>query len=168
MFVFANIKIEMIRYILLFLIALTCTGSFAQRYLSTERTVAIPKVLDVSVTSGSTTFSFTTTTNYDSGIEKTGLFAVTVKANVSWKLTLSVPAAYLSPQSTATPMPVSVFSTKGTTIFPSYSTLSYSTPLFATGSRGTYSYNLDVKSNPGYLYEQNTYLTDIYFTISEP
>jgi len=159
--------IRIARYIFLVSITIISSGSFAQRYLSTTRTIVIPKVEDVTVTAGSTAFNFTTTANYDSGIEKTGLFTVTVKANVSWKLAISVPAALLSPQATVTPMPVGILSLRNLTADPNYHAITYPTPIYYSGSRGEFTYNLDLNSNPGYLYEQNTYLTDIYFVISD-
>jgi hypothetical protein len=159
---------KVIRYMLLVLLVSFCSNSFAQRYLFTERTVVLPKVLDVSVSAGNTSFNFTQTSNYDTGIEKLNLFTVTIKANVSWKLSVSVPAALLSPQSTITPMPVSIFSLRNLSAGANYNTITYPTPLTSTGTRGTYTLSFDVKANPGYLYEQNTYLTDIYFVITEP
>lgn len=160
--------IRIVRYSFIVFLITICTGSFAQRYLSTTRTIVIPKVLDVSVSAGSTAFSFTQTSDYDAGIAKTNLFAVTVKANVSWKLSISAPAALLSPQSTITPMPVTVISLKNLTTNSNYYTITYPTPLYSTGTRGQYTFNLDIKASPGYLYEQNTYLTDLYFVISDP
>jgi len=160
--------IRIVRYIFIVFTIAVCTDSFAQRYLSTTRTIVIPKVEDVSVTAGSTAFSFAATSNYDAGIAKTSLFAVTVKANVPWKLSFSVPAALLSPQVTITPMPVGIFSLRNLSFDPNYHTITYPTPIYSTGSRGQYTFNIDINANPGYLYEQNTYLTDIYFVISDP
>lgn len=160
--------LKLIRYSFLILLISICSSSFAQRYLSTERTVVIPKVLDVSVAAGNTSFNFAQISNYDNGIEKTNLFTVTIRANVPWKLSVSVPAPLFSPQSTITPMPVGVLSLRNLSVNSTYKTITYPAPLTSAGTPGTYTFSLDVKANPGYLYEQNTYLTDIYFVISEP
>jgi hypothetical protein len=159
---------RLIRHSFIVLLISIGTSSFAQRYLFTERNIVVPKVLDVSVTPGNTSFNFTQTSNYDAGIEKLSLFTVTVKANVAWKLSITVPTALLSPQSTITPMPVSIFSLRNLSANPNYYTLTYPNAISSTGTPGTYTFSLDIKANPGYLYEQNTYLTDIYFVISEP
>lgn len=157
-----------IRHILLLLLLAFSAPAFSQRYLSTERTIVLPKVLDLTVVAGSTAFNFTTTANYDSGIEKTGLFTLTVKANVNWKISLSGSAALFSPASTVTPMPLSVLSLRSPGIDNNYYTIPYPTPLSSTGVKGEYTFTIDIKADPDYLYEQNTYLTNLYFVISEP
>lgn len=156
------------KHILLLLLIAFHSPLFAQRYLSTERTIVIPKVLDLGVVAGNTAFSFTTTANYDAGIEKTGLFTITVKANVNWKISASGSAALFSPTSTVTPMPVGVLSLRSPSIDNNYYQIPYPTPLSSTGVKGEYTFTLDIKADPDYLYEQNTYLTNIYFVISEP
>jgi hypothetical protein len=157
-----------IRHILLVLLIAFTAPAFAQRYLSTERTIVIPKVLDLTVVAGSTAFNFTTTANYDAGIEKTSLFTLTVKANVTWKISASGSAALFSPTSTVTPMPIGVLSLRSPGIDNNYYTVPYPTPLSSTGVKGEYTFTIDIKADPDYLYEQNTYLTNIYFVISEP
>jgi hypothetical protein len=157
-----------IRHIILLFLITVSIPAFAQRYLSTERTVVIPKVLDLGVVAGSTAFNFTTTANYDAGIEKTALFTLTVKANVTWKISLSGSAALFSPTSTVTPMPLGVLSLRSPAIDANYYTIPYPTPLSSTGVKGEYVFTLDIKADPDYLYEQNTYLTNLYFVISEP
>lgn len=157
-----------IRHIILILLITANIPVFAQRYLSTERTVVIPKVLDLGVVAGSSTFNFTTTSNYDSGIEKTSVFTITVKANVTWKISVSSSAALFSPTSTVTPMPIGVLSLRSPSIDANYYTISYPTPLSSTGTKGEYTFTIDIKADPDYLYEQNTYLTNLYFVISEP
>ncbi len=156
------------RHILLLLLIAFTAPVFAQRYLSTERTIVIPKVLDLGVVAGNSTFNFTTTSNYDSGIEKTSLFTITVKANVNWKISVSSSAALFSPTSTVTPMPIGVLSLRSPTIDANYYTINYPTPLSSTGIKGEYTFTLDIKADPDYSYEQNTYITNLYFVISEP
>lgn len=156
-----------VRHILILLITANAPA-FAQRYLSTERTVVIPKVLDIGVVAGSTAFNFTTTANYDAGIEKVGVFTITVKANVPWKVSLSGSAALFSPSSTVTPMPIEVLSLRSPALDANYYSIPYPSALSSTGVKGEYTFTLDIKADPGYLYEQNTYLTNLYFVISEP
>ncbi|MCX2453334.1 hypothetical protein OQX61_18830 [Pedobacter sp. PLR] len=138
----------------------------SQRYLSTSRTITLYKVLDVSLTNTSAVFDFSALTNYDNGIYKAGMITATVKANVPWKLTLTVSNNTLSPQITPTPMPASVIGIKASSAG-TYTNVQNNTPFYVQNNRGLYTVPFDLRALPGFQYETQEYVGDFYFTIAE-
>ncbi len=138
----------------------------AQRYLSTNRTVRLYKVLDVSLSSTSAVFDFSALTDYDNGIYKTGMITATVKANVPWKLTLTLSNNILSPQITATPMPATVIGIKASSSG-TYTNVQNNAPFFVQNNRGLYVVPFDLRALPAFQYQTQEYVGDFYFTISD-
>ncbi|MBB2149874.1 hypothetical protein [Pedobacter gandavensis] len=138
----------------------------AQRYLSTSRTINVYKVLDVSLGNTSSVFDFSALTDYDNGIFKLGMITATVKANVPWKLTLTVSNNILSPQITATPMPASVIGIKASTTG-TYTNVQNNTPFSVQNNRGLYVVPFDLRALPAFQYQTQEYIGDFYFTISD-
>jgi len=138
------------------------TGTFA---------VKISEVLDLAVTSGSTTtFDFNTIAKIDAGIETLNAVTLTYKSNKPWFVNVSAGSANFT-GSSITPMPASVvqFKLNGAS---TYSTLS-ATPASLSGTsaakntRGTSTIGVDYKVNPGYDYAPaQDYGMVITYTIS--
>ncbi|SHH04716.1 hypothetical protein [Pedobacter caeni] len=140
--------------------------SIAQRYVTRSRTVQLYKVLDVSLSSTSSVFDFSALTNYENGITKPGMITATVKANVPWKLTLTLGNNTLSPQITPTPMPASVIGIKASTSSV-YTPVQNNAPFFVQNNPGLYTVVFDLRAIPGYQYETQEYIGDFYFTVSQ-
>jgi hypothetical protein len=138
----------------------------AQRYVTRSRTVLLYQVLDVSLSSTSSVFDFSALANYENGIAKPGMITATVKANVPWKLTLTLASNTLSPQITPTPMPSSVIGIKASTVS-TYTPVQNNAPFFVQNNRGLYTIVFDLRALPGYQYETQEYLGDFYFTVSQ-
>lgn len=138
----------------------------AQRYVTRSRTVQLYRVLDVSLNSTSSVFDFSALANYENGITKPGMITATVKANVPWKLTLTLGSNTLSPQVTPTPMPASVMGIK-TSTSATYTPVQNNTPFFVQNNRGLYTIIFDLRALPGYQYETEEYIGDFYFTVSQ-
>ncbi|WP_342330348.1 hypothetical protein [Pedobacter sp. FW305-3-2-15-E-R2A2] len=138
----------------------------AQRYVTRSRTVQLYQVLDVSLSSTSSVFDFSALADYENGITKPGMITATVKANVPWKLTLTLGNNTLSPQITATPMPASVISIKAATAS-TYTPVQNNAPFFVQNNKGLYTIVFDLRALPGYQYETQEYLGDFYFTVSQ-
>ena len=141
-------------------------AGMAQRYVTRSRTVQLYQVLDVSLSSTSSVFVFSALTNYENGITKPGMITATVKANVPWKLTLTLANNTLSPQITPTPMPASVIGIKASTASV-YTPVQNNAPFFVQNNRGLYTIVFDLRALPGYQYETQEYLGDFYFTVSQ-
>lgn len=141
-------------------------AGMAQRYVTRSRTVQLYQVLDVSLSSTSSVFDFSALTNYENGITKPGMITATVKANVPWKLTLTLANNTLSPQITPTPMPASVIGIKASTASV-YTPVQNNAPFFVQNNRGLYTIVFDLRALPGYQYETQEYLGDFYFTVSQ-
>lgn len=138
----------------------------SQRYLSTNRTISLYKVLDLSLTNTSAVFDFSALTDYDNGIYKAGMVTATVKANVPWKLTLTVSNITLSPQITPTPMPATVIGIKASSAG-TYTNVQNNTPFSVANNRGLYTVPFDLRALPGFQYQTQEYVGDFYFTISD-
>lgn len=149
-----------------FVMAFIPSRGKAQRYVTRSRTVQLYQVLDVSLSSSSSVFDFSALTNYENGITKPGMITATVKANVPWKLTLTLGSNTLSPQITPTPMPASVIGIKASTSA-TYTPVQNNTPFFVQNNRGLYTIIFDLRALPGYAYETEEYVGDFYFTVSQ-
>lgn len=148
------------------LMAFIPLAGIAQRYLSVNRTIQLYQVMDLSLSSTGSVFDFSALLNYDNGITKPGMITATVKANVPWKLTLTLANNTLSPQITPTPMPASVIGIKASTSA-TYTPVQNNTPFFVQNNKGVYTVVFDLRALPGYQYETQEYTGDFYFTVSQ-
>ncbi len=135
--------------------------------------LTIAQLLDLSVTSSSNVdFNFSTVSNLDQGIQKTGAVTLTFRSNKKWFVEIQSSSTNFSVVSGSSnkPMPASVLQYRlgGTTTYSSLSTTAAAIA-GAQGSeepRGAGTIGIDYKMNPGYVYKPAGYSLNIVYTIS--
>lgn len=128
--------------------------------MTTTKTFSITAILDLTKSSNGTLYTFSTTTDFDNGIDRQ--FDITIKSNKPWKLNVTASSPQFA-SSSSTTMPVSVIQAKRSTDV-SYSNI----PYVLTGSRGKYTYRFHMRANPGYAYDPGVYSNvDINFVVTE-
>ena len=156
--------------------ALFAFGANAQvdggvRTASQTATIILDEVLNIAISSDELTdFVFNEVSEYDNGITQSGATTFAVDASVPWKINFAAESANFQ-SSSATTMPLSVFSIGKTgSDLQALTDVSSVDPL-ATGARGDQAltgntFTVDYKANPGYSYDPATYTVGIVYTIS--
>lgn len=159
---------------IVYLILLWGSDALAQtRYLMKTVDIVIPTVLDLQITSGANPIvDFNETGKIDAGIELQSATSITYRSNKAWFITIQAANANFSGGLAGTPMPASVIGYRLSGTGNNYTALTATAqPLVATTSsknvRGTGSYSLDFRIDPGYIYPPaQDYTLQIIYTIS--
>jgi hypothetical protein len=129
--------------------------------------LTIVQLMYLSVTSApSVDFNFSTISNLDQGIEKTGAVTLTFRSNKQWLVTIQAQGTG-NFTGGSVPMHASILKYRlgGTSTYTSLTTTA--APVTSSGMpRGAGTIGVDYKMNPGYVYAPANYSLTILYTLS--
>lgn len=142
----------------------------AQSSASVSQTITLnlQNQIDISVVNGTatgTSFTFSSTNDYASGLTNTNASSFQVRSNRAWAVTVAAGAANFTSAAT-TVMPANRLSVRlnGGATFGALSTTGAS---LTSGSRGINSFAVDYNANPGFNYDAGTYTLSVVYTATQ-
>lgn len=129
-------------------------------------TLNLQNQIDLSINSATgTSFTFASTGDYASGLTNTGASVFQVRSNRPWAVTVKAAAATFSgPTGNAMPADKLGIRLTGGTTFTQLATTNAS---LTTGARGTQSFTVDYRANPGFDYDAGTYTLGVVYTATQ-
>ena len=111
-------------------------------------------------------FTFGSTANYESGLTNTNAASFQVKSNRAYAVTVKAAAASFT-SSSATTMPSTVLAVKLNGSAVAFGDLTGTPAALTTGARGTNTFAIDYKANPGFLYDAGAYTLSVVYTATQ-
>ena len=131
-------------------------------------TLTLQNSITLSITAATGTgFTFATTNDYQNSLTNTNASSFSVSSNRPWAVTVAAAAANFSgPASPAPVMPASALNWRlnGGSTFAGLSTTAAS---LTSGARGTSTFSVDYKANPGFGYDAGTYTMAVVYTATQ-
>jgi hypothetical protein len=131
-------------------------------------TLVLKNAISINITSATgTSFSFDDANEYSTGLTNTSASTIQVASNLPWAVSVKTSTANFSgPAAPAATMPSSALGVRlnGGSAFTSLSTSAAS---LTSGARGTGSFSVDYKANPGYAYDAGTYTISVVYTATQ-
>jgi hypothetical protein len=135
---------------------------------SHSASLTLSNAIELTFTSGGSgvSMTFSTPDHYTNGVDADNAATIRVRSNRAYNVSVKTSAADFTSTS-ATTMPVSILGVKESNQA-SYVTLSSSDQsLLTSQARGTNSFNVSYRANPGFNYDAGTYTVSVVYTATQ-
>jgi hypothetical protein len=156
---------------ILFIIVLAVQAKAQYSYTGTATgSITIDSMYVITAGAG-TSFTFGGVEDYANGVEKLNYAGISIKCNYNWKISVRATTAnFTAGGGGSANMPCSILTVRKSGN--SYLTISTTSQQLAVGNRGPTStsgntFNVDIKSNPGYSYNGGTYSIVLQYTVTK-
>jgi hypothetical protein len=157
----------------LLLVALAFIGFYGAKAqvvsnASHTATLTLTNAIELTFTSGSggVSMTFSTPDHYQNGVTADNAASIRVRSNRAYNVTVKTATANFSSSSTTT-MPVSVLGVKEANQASYVSLSSSDQNLLTSQSRGSNTFNLSYRANPGFNYDGGTYTVSVIYTATQ-